>query len=357
MKKYSTLFVELGDRSYPIFIGDGLMQLSKLLTSHIHGQQVLVVTNETVAPLYLEDLLENLSAYSVEVVVLPDGEMYKNIEELNTIFNVLLTKKYNRTATLVALGGGVVGDMTGFAAACYQRGVNFLQIPTTLLAQVDSSVGGKTAVNHRLGKNMIGAFYQPQCVIVDTSLLDTLPDRQFKAGLAEVVKYGLISDPDFFDWMEKNITKLLERDPAALCFAIEKSCANKAKIVARDERENDVRATLNLGHTFGHAIETFYSYQGWLHGEAVAVGMVMAAELSKHMGWIQKTDVNRIKELLVLCGLPISPPKEMSSQVFLELMSVDKKVLDGTLRFVLLQSIGKAIVTSDIKQDILLKVM
>lgn len=357
MEKYSTLFVELGDRSYPIFIGDGLMQLSKLLASHIHGQQVLVVTNETVAPLYLEALLDNLSAYSVETVILPDGEMYKNIEELNTIFNVLLTKKYNRTATLVALGGGVVGDMTGFAAACYQRGVNFLQIPTTLLAQVDSSVGGKTAVNHRLGKNMIGAFYQPQCVIVDTSLLDTLPDRQFKAGLAEVVKYGLISDPDFFDWMEKNITKLLERDPAALCFAIEKSCANKAKIVARDERENDVRATLNLGHTFGHAIETFYSYQGWLHGEAVAVGMVMAAELSKHMGWIQKTDVNRIKELLVLCGLPISPPKEMSSQVFLELMSVDKKVLDGTLRFVLLQSIGKAIVTSDIKQDILLKVM
>lgn len=357
MEKYSTLFVELGDRSYPIFIGDGLMQLSKLLASHIHGQQVLVVTNETVAPLYLEALLDNLSAYSVETVILPDGEMYKNIEELNTIFNVLLTKKYNRTATLVALGGGVVGDMTGFAAACYQRGVNFLQIPTTLLAQVDSSVGGKTAVNHRLGKNMIGAFYQPQCVIVDTSLLDTLPDRQFKAGLAEVVKYGLISDPDFFDWMEKNITKLLERDPAALCFAIEKSCANKAKIVARDERENDVRATLNLGHTFGHAIETFYSYQGWLHGEAVAVGMVMAAELSKHMGWIQKTDVSRIKELLVLCGLPISPPKEMSSQVFLELMSVDKKVLDGTLRFVLLQSIGKAIVTSDIKQDILLKVM
>tara|TARA_B110000908_G_scaffold170389_1_gene229802 strand:- start:465 stop:1538 length:1074 start_codon:yes stop_codon:yes gene_type:complete len=357
VKKYSTLFVELGDRSYPIFIGDGLMQLSKLLTSHIHGQQVLVVTNETVAPLYLEDLLENLSAYSVETVVLPDGEIYKNIEQLNTIFNALLTKKYNRTATLVALGGGVVGDMTGFAAACYQRGVNFLQIPTTLLAQVDSSVGGKTAVNHKLGKNMIGAFYQPQCVIVDTSLLSTLPDRQFKSGLAEVVKYGLISDPDFFDWIEKNITKLLERDPAALCFAIEKSCANKAKIVARDERENDVRATLNLGHTFGHAIETFYSYEGWLHGEAVAVGMVMAAELSEHMGWIQKNDVNRIKKLLVLCGLPICPPKEISSKVFLELMSVDKKVLDGSLRLVLLQSIGEAVVASDINQDILMKVI
>jgi 3-dehydroquinate synthase len=357
VKKYSTLFVELGDRSYPIFIGDGLMQLSKLLTSHIHGQQVLVVTNETVAPLYLEDLLENLSAYSVETVVLPDGEIYKNIEQLNTIFNALLTKKYNRTATLVALGGGVVGDMTGFAAACYQRGVNFLQIPTTLLAQVDSSVGGKTAVNHKLGKNMIGAFYQPQCVIIDTSLLSTLPDRQFKSGLAEVVKYGLISDPDFFDWIEKNITKLLERDPAALCFAIEKSCANKAKIVARDERENDVRATLNLGHTFGHAIETFYSYEGWLHGEAVAVGMVMAAELSEHMGWIQKNDVNRIKKLLVLFGLPICPPKEISSKVFLELMSVDKKVLDGSLRLVLLQSIGEAVVASDINQDILMKVI
>ena len=320
MEKFSKLCVELGDRSYPIFIGDRLLQSPELLASHIHGEQVLVVTNETIAPLYLSSLVDGLSAHSIETVILPDGEIYKNLEVLNTIFDILLAKKYNRTATLVALGGGVIGDMTGFAAACYQRGVNFCQIPTTLLAQVDSSVGGKTAVNHKLGKNMIGAFYQPQCVIIDTSLLSTLPDREFRAGLAEVIKYGLIADVEFFNWIEKNISKLLARDPDALCFAIEKSCANKAKIVEKDEHENDVRAILNLGHTFGHAIETFQSYKGWLHGEAVAIGMIMAAELSSLLGWIDKADVRRIREILACCSLPTVAPKDMSSKIFLELI-------------------------------------
>ncbi len=357
MEKFSKLCVELGDRSYPIFIGDGLLQSSELLASHIHGEQVLVITNETIAPFYLSSLVNALSAYSVETVILPDGEAHKNLEVLNTIFDVLLAKKYNRTATLIALGGGVIGDMTGFAAACYQRGVNFCQIPTTLLAQVDSSVGGKTAVNHKLGKNMIGAFYQPQCVIIDTSLLSTLPDREFRAGLAEVIKYGLIADAGFFNWIEKNIYKLLVRDPDALCFAIEKSCVNKARIVEKDERENGVRAILNLGHTFGHAIETFQSYKGWLHGEAVAIGMIMAAELSSLLGWIDKADVRRIREILACCSLPTVAPKDMSSKIFLELMSIDKKVLDGSLRFVLLRSIGVATVTSEIDPDLLMKIV
>ena len=357
MEKFSKLCVELGDRSYPIFIGDGLLQSSELLASHIHGEQVLVITNETIAPFYLSSLVNALSAYSVETVILPDGEAHKNLEVLNTIFDVLLAKKYNRTATLIALGGGVIGDMTGFAAACYQRGVNFCQIPTTLLAQVDSSVGGKTAVNHKLGKNMIGAFYQPQCVIIDTSLLSTLPDREFRAGLAEVIKYGLIADAGFFNWIEKNIYKLLVRDPDALCFAIEKSCVNKARIVEKDERENGVRAILNLGHTFGHAIETFQSYKGWLHGEAVAIGMIMAAELSSLLGWIDKADVRRIREILACCSLPTVAPKDMSPKIFLELMSIDKKVLDGSLRFVLLRSIGVATVTSEIDPDLLMKIV
>jgi len=357
VEKFSKLCVELGDRSYPIFIGDGLLQSSELLASHIHGKQVLVVTNETIAPLYLSSLVDGLSAYSIETLILPDGEIHKNIEVLNTIFDTLLAKKYNRAATLIALGGGVIGDMTGSAAACYQRGINFCQIPTTLLAQVDSSVGGKTAVNHRLGKNMIGAFYQPQCVIIDTSLLGTLPDREFRAGLAEVIKYGLIADVEFFHWIEKNISKLLARDPDALCFAIEKSCANKAKIVEKDEHENGVRAILNLGHTFGHAIETFQSYKGWLHGEAVAIGIIMAAELSSLLGWINQADVCRIRKILAFCDLPAVAPKDMSSKIFLELMSVDKKALDGSLRFVLLRSIGVATVTSEIKPDLLMKVI
>tara|TARA_B110000196_G_scaffold160578_1_gene138031 strand:- start:65 stop:1138 length:1074 start_codon:yes stop_codon:yes gene_type:complete len=357
VEKFNTLFVELGDRSYPIFIGDGLLRSSELLLPHIHGKQVLIVTNEIIEPLYLSTLVQSFSSFDVETLVLPDGEVHKNLEVLNTIFNSLLSKKFNRTTTLVALGGGVVGDITGFAAACYQRGVNFLQIPTTLLAQVDSSVGGKTAVNHKLGKNMIGAFYQPQCVLIDISLLSTLPDREFRSGLAEVIKYGLIADQDFFNWIENNISRLLARDSAALCSAIEKSCFNKAKIVARDEREDDLRAILNLGHTFGHAIETFHSYKGWLHGEAISVGMTMAAKLSSELGWIENNDFCRIRDLLISCNLPVSAPKEMRSKDFLDLMSVDKKVLDGNLRLVLLKSIGKAIVTSDVERDFLMKVL
>jgi 3-dehydroquinate synthase len=358
VEKTNTLFVDLGDRSYPIFIGEGLLGSSELLAPYIHGDQLFIVTNEVIAPLYLELLVEKLSLHhTVETLILPDGETYKNLEILNTIFDALLLKKFNRSATLLALGGGVIGDMTGFAAACYQRGVNFIQIPTTLLAQVDSSVGGKTAVNHKLGKNMIGAFYQPECVMVDISLLKTLPDREFKAGLAEVIKYGLIADVEFFYWIEKNIDQLLARDPDSLCIAIEKSCSNKAKIVSRDERENDIRAILNLGHTFGHAIETFFSYKGWLHGEAISVGMTMAAKLSSELGSIETADYIRIKDLLVRCELPVSKPDEMTSGIFLELMSVDKKVIDGNLRLVLLESIGKAVVTSNIERDILIKVL
>lgn len=347
MKKQRELRVDLGDRSYPIVIGDGLLKQPNLLTPFIFGQQVLVVTNETIAPLYLESVMAGLSSYQVESVVLPDGEKYKNLETLNTIFDTLLSKKHNRTTTLIALGGGVIGDMTGFAAACYQRGVNFIQLPTTLLAQVDSSVGGKTAVNHPMGKNMIGAFYQPQCVIADTGTLNTLDDRQLRAGLAEVIKYGLIADAPFFNWLEENINHLLDRDPEALAYAIERSCENKAKVVSLDEREGGVRAILNLGHTFGHAIETYQSYKDWLHGEAVSVGMVVAAKLSNALGWIPENDVSRTKELLLKCELPVSAPKDMSAEKFLELMSVDKKVLDGSLRLVLLKSIGHAVVTSD----------
>lgn len=357
MKNQRELNVDLGDRSYPIVIGEGLLQQPNLLTPFIFGQQVLVVTNETIAPLYLESVMAGLSSYQVESVVLPDGEKYKNLETLNTIFDTLLTKKHNRTTTLIALGGGVIGDMTGFAAACYQRGVNFIQLPTTLLAQVDSSVGGKTAVNHPMGKNMIGAFYQPQCVIADTSTLKTLDDRQLRAGLAEVIKYGLIADAPFFDWLEANIQCLLDRDPEVLAYAIERSCENKAKVVSQDEREGGVRAILNLGHTFGHAIETYQSYKDWLHGEAVSAGMVMAAKLSQSMGWIAENEVSRTKELLLKCSLPVSAPEEMTTEEFLSLMSVDKKVLDGSLRLVLLKSIGHAVVTSNFDPGLLKEVL
>jgi 3-dehydroquinate synthase len=358
VKKINTLSVDLGDRSYPIFIGEGLLASSELLAPHIHGDQLFIVTNEVIAPLYLDLLVKKLSLqHTVETLILSDGEIYKNLEVLNTIFDALLSKKFNRSSTLIALGGGVIGDITGFAAACYLRGVNFIQIPTSLLAQVDSSVGGKTAVNHNLGKNMIGAFYQPECVMVDISLLKTLPDREFRAGLAEVIKYGLIADVEFFYWIEKNIDQLLARDSNALCIAIEKSCSNKAKIVSRDEYENDIRAILNLGHTFGHAIETFFSYKSWLHGEAISVGMTIAAKLSSELGSIESADYIRIRDLLTRCDLPVSKPDEMTAEIFLELMSVDKKVIDGNLRLVLLESIGKAAVTSNIERDILIKVL
>ncbi|TCK17012.1 3-dehydroquinate synthase [Thiogranum longum] len=342
-----TLQLELGERSYPIHIGPGLLSLTALYEPAIRGRQVMVVSNNTVAPLYMDTVCEALQDYRLERLILPDGEQYKTLEVLNTIFDALLEKRFNRSCCLVALGGGVVGDMVGFAAACYQRGVDFIQIPTTLLAQVDSSVGGKTGVNHPLGKNMIGAFHQPRLVLADTDTLSTLDDRQLSAGIAEVIKYGLIEDREFFEWLEANITRLLERDTEALVYAIERSCRCKAEIVAADERESGKRALLNLGHTFGHAIETGMGYGNWLHGEAVAAGMAMAADLSARHGWIDNTDVSRIRALLKKAGLPTDPPGDISSDRFLELMAVDKKAMDDGLRLVLLDAIGAAKITAD----------
>jgi 3-dehydroquinate synthase len=340
-----TLSVDLGDRSYPIYIGASLVSDAELYRRHIPSRQVMVVSNETVAPLYGEAVDRALSGFHVRRVVLPDGEEYKTLEVLNRIFDELLTERFDRRCTLLALGGGVVGDMTGFAAACYQRGVGFVQVPTTLLAQVDSSVGGKTGVNHPLGKNMIGAFHQPLCVIADTDTLATLPDRELSAGLAEVIKYGLIDDRAFFDWLEANLERLLAREPEALAYAIERSCRDKAAIVAADERESGRRALLNLGHTFGHAIETGVGYGQWLHGEAVGAGMCMASDLSRRLGWLTEGEYRRIDALLARARLPTAPPSGMGPDRFLELMAVDKKVQDGRLRLVLLQGIGKSVVT------------
>lgn len=350
-----TLTVALGERSYPIFVGSDLLSRSDLYLPHIHGKQVCIVTNETIAPIYLEQLKSILNVSQLSCVVLPDGEAYKNLTTLNEIFTALLAEKHNRTTTLIALGGGVVGDMTGFAAACYQRGVNFIQIPTTLLSMVDSSVGGKTGVNHAMGKNMIGAFYQPQAVVADISLLKTLPAREVSAGLAEVIKYGLISDAEFFVWLEENIELLVQGDEAALTYAVLRSCQNKADVVAQDEHEGGIRAILNLGHTFGHAIETAQGYGNWLHGEAVAAGMVMAADLSMRRGDISSDDLQRIIRLLGRASLPIKAPADMTPEQFVELMGVDKKVLDGRLRLVLLKSLGQAIVTSNIDTALLME--
>ncbi|HEA25774.1 MAG TPA: 3-dehydroquinate synthase, partial [Ectothiorhodospiraceae bacterium] len=316
-----------------------------------------VVTNETVAPLYLEKCLAALTNFRTETVILPDGEQYKNLDVLNTIYDALLTHHFDRRCTLIALGGGVVGDMTGFAAASYQRGVNFIQIPTTLLSQVDSSVGGKTGVNHPLGKNMIGAFHQPQCVIADIGTLNTLDNRQLSAGISEVIKYGLINDIEFVDWLEANMTRLLQRDSEALSYAIMLSCQDKADIVAADEKESGQRALLNLGHTFGHAIETGMGYGEWLHGEAIAVGMVLAAELSNRLGWIDSTEVSRIRTLIVSANLPTIPPKQMTVQQFVELMSVDKKVIDGRLRLILMKSLGQSVIAEEVDSQLIAEVI
>lgn len=342
-----TLTVELGARSYPIYIGEHLLSQPELLRRHLSANKVLVVSNTTVLPLFQEKIESSLHGYDYRVLALPDGERFKTLESLNTIYTALLTHHYDRHCTLLALGGGVVGDITGFAAATYQRGVSFIQIPTTLLAQVDSSVGGKTAVNHALGKNMIGAFYQPRCVLADTTTLSSLPPRELSAGLAEVIKYGLIRMNDFYEWLEENYAKLLSLDPRALAEAIEKSCRCKAEIVAADEQEQGLRALLNLGHTFGHAIETFVKYQGWLHGEAVAVGMLLAAGFSRQCGYLGDDDVTRIEALLANVGLPTKPPADMGAADFLRLMIRDKKVKDGKIRLVLLKSIGHAIITDD----------
>ncbi len=345
MKK--TLHLELGERSYPIHIGAGLISQPDLYQPHIRGRQVMLVSNETVAPLYLETVREALSGYQLEQVILPDGEKFKTLDTLNLIFDALLEKRFNRTCCLVALGGGVVGDMTGFAAASYQRGVDYIQLATTLLAQVDSSVGGKTGVNHILGKNMIGAFHQPRCVLADTDTLDTLDDRQLSAGIAEVIKYGLIEDAGFLTWLEKNMARLLARETPALIHAIERSCQCKADIVAADEHEHGRRALLNLGHTFGHAIETGMGYGNWLHGEGVAAGMAMAADLSARHGWISRIDVDRIRNLLAAARLPVDAPPEISREQFMDLMAVDKKSLDDGLRLILLEAIGRAKVCSN----------
>lgn len=348
---HSTVTIDLGDRSYPIHIGKGLLQQPSLLTHHIRSKQVMIVTNDRLNALYGEALSKTLADYNTKVVSLPDGEQYKNLDVLNTIFDALLSAGFDRGCTLIALGGGVVGDMTGFAAASYQRGVDFLQIPTTLLAQVDSSVGGKTGVNHALGKNMIGAFHQPRCVLADTDTLNTLDDAELKAGLAEVIKYGFIIDAAFFDWLENNLDALLARDPSALAFAIQRSCEIKADVVTRDETEQGQRALLNLGHTFGHAIESSSGYGVWLHGEAVSAGTAMAMDLSVRLGWLQEQERERGITLLQRTGLPVTPPDTMTRSDFLTHMQRDKKTRDGQLHLILMKAIGHAVVTAEFDND------
>jgi 3-dehydroquinate synthase len=340
------LRIELGPRSYPILIGHGLLDDAALLDGAIAARDVLVVTNVTVAPLYLARLEGTLAGKRVASVVLPDGEQHKTLETLGRVFDALVERRMNRDACVAALGGGVVGDMAGFAAACYQRGVDYVQLPTTLLAQVDSSVGGKTGVNHPGGKNLIGAFHQPRSVVADIGTLATLPPRELRAGLAEVVKYGLVADEAFLDWIEANLEALLRLDAGALSHAIRRSCEIKAEIVAEDEHERGRRALLNLGHTFGHAIETATGYGEWLHGEAVAAGMLMAADLSCRLGWLATADVERVRALLARAGLPATPPP-IGAARGLELMGMDKKVLAGRIRLVLMRGLGRGVVAGD----------
>jgi 3-dehydroquinate synthase len=343
-----TVGVDLGKRSYAIHIGPGLLGRPDLVLAHLVSRRAVIVTNDVVAPLHLRALSVPMQEAGVSVgeIILPDGEEHKDWQTLNHIFDALLEQRSERSTTLIALGGGVIGDLVGFAAATYQRGVPFIQVPTTLLAQVDSSVGGKTGINHPQGKNMIGAFYQPRLVLADTETLDTLPDRELSAGLAEVIKYGLIRDPAFFEWLETHIDRLLARDTDALAYAIERCCVNKAEVVTADEREAGARALLNLGHTFGHAIEAGTGYGNWLHGEAVAAGSVMAAELSRRLGWLDDDDLGRIRRLFERARLPVSGPA-MSADRYLELMRLDKKVDAGRIRYVLLRRIGEAVIFGD----------
>ncbi len=342
---FAQLTVDLGERSYPIVIGSHMLDHAEF-ARHVPGKRVAIVTNTVVAPLYLERLTNMLQAAGKQVfaVILPDGEEEKNADNLMRIFTALLEHKCDRKTTLVALGGGVIGDMTGFAAATYMRGVPFVQVPTTLLAQVDSSVGGKTAINHPLGKNMIGAFYQPQSVLADTATLSTLPDRELSAGLAEVIKHGAIIDADFFRWQEDNMAALVARDDAALAHAIRRSCEIKADVVRQDDREGGLRAILNFGHTFGHAIEAGLGYGEWLHGEAVGCGMVMAADLSVRLGYLDPADRARIVALVRAARLPTVAP-DLGETRWLELMEVDKKNEDGQIKFILLKPLGQAVIT------------
>jgi 3-dehydroquinate synthase len=348
-----TLNVDLDTRSYPIYIGSGLLNEADLLTRHIHGQTALIVSNSTVAPLYLESVQQSLESGGIryDCIILDDGEQYKTLESMTRIIDMLLEKRHDRRTTVIALGGGVIGDIGGFAASIYQRGVNFIQLPTTLLSQVDSSVGGKTGVNHPLGKNMIGAFYQPRCVIADIDTFKTLPARELAAGLAEVIKYGLIYDAEFFSWLEGNVEGLLQLDQELLAQAVLVSCEIKARVVEQDERESGLRAILNLGHTFGHAIETVMGYGNWLHGEAVAAGMVMAIDLSIREGLVDEALRKRSIDLLSRAGLPVSPPANISVEQYLDVMAIDKKTLDGNIRLVLLRALGEAFVTADYSRD------
>jgi len=350
MKK---LNLNLGEKSYPIYIGENLLSQADYLTKHISGNQVMIVSNTTVAPLYIDKVKSLLTDFEVCEVILPDGEQYKNLDTVNQIFTSLLENRFDRSSTLIALGGGVVGDMTGYAAACYQRGVNFIQIPTTLLSQVDSSVGGKTGVNHPLGKNMIGAFYQPKAVIIDVDTLDTLPNREFSAGMAEVIKYGLLGNENFLSFIEKNVDFLMNKKKSSLIDAIYQSCNDKANIVAEDELEAGKRALLNLGHTFGHAIENSMGYGNYLHGEAISIGMYMAAVMSEKEGFIDQSQVSRVKSILENCELPTRLTGKINFSDFSKSMSVDKKVLKGKIRLVLLKPIGAAFISDDYHKEFL----
>lgn len=348
-----TLHVELGERRYPIFIGSHL-PLQECLTPYVAGRQVMIVSNTTVAPLYLATYQQALEQAGKQVAscILPDGEAYKNMATLNLIFDALLAARFNRDCSVLALGGGVIGDMAGFAAASFQRGVDFVQVPTTLLSQVDSSVGGKTGINHPLGKNMIGAFKQPSVVMADMAQLDSLADRELYAGLAEIIKYALLGDSDFLRWLETHMDQLVARDASLLGQAVYRSCAHKARIVAADEHEHGERALLNLGHTFGHAIESYLGYGEWLHGEAVAAGMVMAADLSCRLGWISSAEVARIRQLIARAHLPTRCPAIPVEQ-FMQLMAQDKKVLAGQLRLILLKQLGQAVISCAAGPDLI----
>jgi 3-dehydroquinate synthase len=350
MKK---LNLNLGEKSYPIYIGENLLSQADYLTKHITGNQVMIVSNTTVAPLYIDKVKSLLTDFEVCEVILPDGEQYKNLDTVNQIFTNLLENRFDRSSTLIALGGGVVGDMTGYAAACYQRGVNFIQIPTTLLSQVDSSVGGKTGVNHPLGKNMIGAFYQPKAVIIDVDTLNTLPNREFSAGMAEVIKYGLLGNENFLSFIEKNVDSLMNKKKSTVIDAIYQSCKDKANIVAEDELEAGKRALLNLGHTFGHAIENSMGYGNYLHGEAISIGMYMAAVMSEKEGFIDQSQVSRVKSILENCELPTRLTGKINFSDFSKSMSVDKKVLKGKIRLVLLKPIGAAFISDDYHKEFL----
>ena len=355
--KTKILNVELGDKSYPIYIGIDLLSMKSLFVDQIQGRQVMIVTNKTIAPLYLDKLTSILDGFNVQSVILPDGEEFKTLETLNKVFDALLEAKFDRTSTLIALGGGVIGDITGFAAASYQRGVGFIQVPTTLLSQVDSSVGGKTGINHELGKNMIGAFYQPKAVIIDVNTLDTLSNQEFSAGMAEVIKYGLLGNADFLSMLEANIESIMARKKDLIIEVIFNCCQDKARIVELDEFEKGKRALLNLGHTFGHGIENAFGYGNYLHGEAVSIGMVMASKLSKDEGNLSHEETLRVESILSKADLPISINKTIDSETLITAMSLDKKSIDGKIRLVLLKSLGDSYLTDSYSNENFMKVV